>query len=714
MKNLLLIVCVAFISLQIHGQKKTISGTITDENGLPLPGVNIIVKGTSNGTQTNFDGLYTIQAIEGATISYSFIGYITAERKIKKNTNTISFAMQVDSESLEEVVVTALGIKRKATRRTMSYQRVRTEQLSQSSNPNIVQSLSGKVSGLQINTNNNGVNQSTRIVLRGNRSLSGINQALIVIDGNVVSAETLSKIKPEDIASTNVIKGAGGSALYGSQGSNGVIIVTTKGSNYKLPKEVKHHIIQPNTYDNNDIYEEIVENTFENVKTKPLSTFSIDVDKASYSNIRRMINNGQEIPANSVKIEEMVNYFDYDYPEPTGKHPFSINTEQIQTPWNTDTQLVRVGLQGKTYENDQLPASNLTFLIDVSGSMGNANKLPLLKSAYKLLVNQLRPQDYVSIVVYAGAAGVVLEPTSGIEKEKIIAALDKLQSGGSTAGGQGIELAYSLAEKNFKKNGNNRVILATDGDFNVGASSDKDMEKLIEDKRKTGVFLSVLGFGYGNYKDSKLETLADKGNGNHAYIDTMQEAQKVFGKEFGGTLFTIAKDVKIQVEFNPAVVQAYRLIGYENRLLADEDFIDDTKDAGELGSGHTVTALYEVIPVGVKSHYLKDISDLKYTKNENASSFSDELFTVKFRYKKPEGDKSIEMVHVHENKVENASVDMKFASAVALYGMQLRHSEYDNNSKLNDVLDLAKQGRGQDGNGYRSEFVRLVNAYNSL
>ncbi|WP_417199678.1 YfbK domain-containing protein [Bizionia sp.] len=714
MKNLLLIVCVAFISLQIHAQKKTISGTITDENGLPLPGVNIIVKGTSDGTQTNFDGLYTIQAIEGATISYSFIGYITAERKIKKNTNTISFAMQVDSESLEEVVVTALGIKRKATRRTMSYQRVRTEQLSQSSSPNIAQSLSGKVSGLQINTNNNGVNQSTRIVLRGNRSVTGNNQALIVIDGTIVSAETLSKMKPEDIASTNVIKGAGGSALYGSQGSNGVIIVTTKGSNYKLPKEVKHHIIQPNTYDNNDIYEEIVENTFENVKTKPLSTFSIDVDKASYSNIRRMINNGQEIPANSVKIEEMVNYFDYDYPQPTGKHPFSINTEQIQTPWNTDTQLVRVGLQGKTYENDQLPASNLTFLIDVSGSMGNANKLPLLKSAYKLLVNQLRPQDYVSIVVYAGAAGVVLEPTSGIEKEKIIAALDKLQSGGSTAGGRGIELAYSLAEKNFKKNGNNRVILATDGDFNVGASSDKDMEKLIEDKRKTGVFLSVLGFGYGNYKDSKLETLADKGNGNHAYIDTMQEAQKVFGKEFGGTLFTIAKDVKIQVEFNPAVVQAYRLIGYENRLLADEDFIDDTKDAGELGSGHTVTALYEVIPVGVKSHYLKDISDLKYTKNENASSFSDELFTVKFRYKKPDGDKSIEMVHVHENKVENASVDMKFASAVALYGMQLRHSEYDNNSKLNDVLDLAKQGRGQDGNGYRSEFVRLVNAYNSL
>mgnify|MGYP003109128903 FL=1 len=714
MKNLLQFVFVAFISLQLQAQERTISGTISDENGLSLPGVNIIVKGTSSRTQTNFDGFYTLKATEGDVLSYSFIGYITTQKKVKKNTTNISFAMQVDSEVLEEVVITALGIKRKRDEITTSYQKVETEQLTQLANPAVAHSLSGKVSGLQINSNSNGVNQGTKIVLRGNRSVSGSKQALIVIDGVISTSETLNRIKSKKIGSVDVIKGSGGTALYGSQGVNGVIIVATKGSNYKLPNEVKHHITNPISYANNDVYEEIVENAFENVKTKPLSTFSIDVDKASYSNIRRMINNGQEIPASSVKIEEMVNYFDYEYPQPTDKHPFSINTEQVQTPWNRDTQLVRIGLQGKTYENEALPASNLTFLIDVSGSMGQANKLPLLKSAYKLLINQLRPQDYVSIVVYAGAAGVVLEPTSGVEKEKIIAALNKLNSGGSTAGGQGIELAYSLAEKNFKKNGNNRVILATDGDFNVGASSDKDMEKLIEDKRKTGVLLSVLGFGYGNYKDSKLETLADKGNGNHAYIDTMQEAQKVFGKEFGGTLFTIAKDVKIQVEFNPAVVQAYRLIGYENRLLADEDFIDDTKDAGELGSGHTVTALYEVIPVGVKSNYLKDISNLKYTKNESTSNFSDELFTVKFRYKKPDGVKSIEMIHVHENNIHQASIDMKFASAVALFGMHLRNSEYDNKAKLSDVLDLAKQGRGSDLNGYRSEFVRLVNAYKSL
>jgi len=354
------------------------------------------------------------------------------------------------------------------------------------------------------------------------------------------------------------------------------------------------------------------------------------------------------------------------------------------------------------------------FLIDVSGSMGASNKLPLLKSAFKLLVNQLRAKDKVSIVVYAGAAGVVLKPTSGDQKETILAALDQLDSGGSTAGGAGIELAYKLAQSHYKKNGNNRVILATDGDFNVGASTNDAMETLIEKKRKSGVFLSVLGFGYGNYKDSKLEILADKGNGNHAYIDNMQEAQKVFGQEFGGTLYTIAKDVKIQVEFNPNKVQAYRLIGYENRLLADEDFVDDTKDAGELGSGHTVTALYEIIPHGVPSDYLKNVPDLKYTVAENKSDYNDELFTVKFRYKKPNENKSIEMVHVQANALDNISTDMQFASAVALFGMQLRNSKYDNDATIDQVLALAEKGRGKDRNGYRAEFIRLVKSYELL
>ncbi|MCL4152467.1 UNVERIFIED_CONTAM: hypothetical protein GTU68_005875 [Idotea baltica] len=405
----------------------------------------------------------------------------------------------------------------------------------------------------------------------------------------------------------------------------------------------------------------------------------------------------------------MINYFDYQYPQPKDEHPFSINTEVAKTPWNKTTKLVRIGLQGKTFEQEDLPASNLTFLIDVSGSMGSQNKLPLLKSAFKLLVNQLRKEDKVAIVVYAGAAGVVLKPTSGNEKETILNALNNLQSGGSTAGGKGIKLAYKLAEKNFKKNGNNRVILATDGDFNVGASSNEKMEKLIVEKRKSGVFLSVLGFGYGNYKDAKLEILADKGNGNHAYIDTMQEAQKVFGQEFGGTLHTIAKDVKIQVEFNPNKVKGYRLIGYENRMLNDEDFIDDTIDAGELGAGHTVTALYEVILVGTENEFLKEVPELKYTlKNTNLSTNTNELFTVKFRYKKPSEDKSIEMIHVQNNEITMASEDMKFATAVALFGMKLRKSQYLKEVKNSTIIDLAKNGRGEDVNGYRAEFIRLV------
>ena len=644
-------------------------------------------------------------------LRFFYLGYITESWTIE-DSNVVSFSMKPDNTALNEVVVTALGAKRKKDKITSAYQEVKTEQLVRANNPNVVQGLAGKVTGVQISQNSNGVGSGDkRIVLRGNRSLTSSKPALVVIDGKIASTAVLNKMNPKKVKTVNVIKGSQGTALYGSQGSNGVIIVNTKKGNYKAPKvkETTQQIVQqiPERMDN-ESYTKIHENKFKNAALEPLSTFSIDVDKASYSNVRRLINNGQFIPADAVKIEEMVNYFDYNYPQPKGDDPFSINTEVAKTPWNKDTKLVKVGLQGKTYENEALPASNLTFLIDVSGSMGSANKLPLLKSAFKLLVNQLRAKDRVSIVVYAGAAGVVLEPTSGNNKDKIIKALDNLRSGGSTAGGQGIELAYKLAQQHFKKDGNNRVILATDGDFNVGASSNSDMEKLIVDKRKTGVFLSVLGFGYGNYKDSKLEILADKGNGNHAYIDTMQEAKLIFGKEFGGTLFTIAKDVKIQVEFNPAKVQAYRLIGYENRLLANEDFVNDAIDAGELGSGHTVTALYEVVPVGSKSDYIKKFTDLKYTQIKTTEAYADELLTVKFRYKKPDGDKSIELVHVTKNEVAEPSEDLKFAASVALFGMQLRASQFHNNSKIEDVIALAEAGRGDDREGYRAEFIRLI------
>ena len=463
-------------------------------------------------------------------------------------------------------------------------------------------------------------------------------------------------------------------------------------------------------------YGAIVENPFTSPKSEPLSTFSIDVDNASYTNVRRFINQGQTVPKDAVRVEEMVNFFKYSYEKPTGNHPFAIATEYGDCPWNEKHKLVKIGLQGKEIPNDKLPNSNFVFLIDVSGSMNSQNKLPLLKESMKVLVNQLRKNDKVAIVVYAGAAGMVLPPTSGDEKETIIKALDKLSAGGSTAGGAGIELAYKMAIENFIKGGNNRVILATDGDFNVGASSNKDMETLIEEKRKSGVFLTCLGYGMGNYKDSKMEILANKGNGNYAYIDNIQEANRFLGKEFKGSMFAIAKDVKIQIEFNPKHVQSYRLIGYENRKLRPEDFKNDAIDAGELGSGHTVTALYEIIPTGVESSFNQDIADLKYSEIKIApKDYSDELATIKFRYKKPDDEKSIEMVETIKNNVislAKTSEDFKFSAAVAWFGLKLRDSKLVTNKTSKDIKALALQGKSKDEDGYRSEFIRLVEAVN--
>lgn len=463
---------------------------------------------------------------------------------------------------------------------------------------------------------------------------------------------------------------------------------------------------------NTEEYDGINENIFHGALQNPLSTFSIDVDAASYSNIRRFINNGQRPPKDAVRIEEMINYFQYDYQQPKGSDPFSIYTEISSAPWNENHHLVHIGLQGKKIPTENLPASNLVFLIDVSGSMSSANKLPLLKASFKLLVNQLRAQDRVAIVVYAGAAGLVLPSTSGACKEQIIEALDNLQAGGSTAGGAGIELAYKVAKENFKEGGNNRVIIATDGDFNVGASSNASMERLIEEKRGDGIFLTALGYGMGNYKDSKMEILADKGNGNYAYIDNILEAQKVLVNEFGGTLFTIAKDVKLQVEFNPAKVQAYRLIGYENRVLRNEDFNNDKKDAGDLGSGHTVTALYEVIPVGVESDFYK-IDKLKYQNlsNNAFASSSQELLTVKFRYKNPREDKSKLIIHTLKDEMiqlERTSDNFRWSAAVAGFGMILRESDFVKGFTVEEVLNLAQNARGTDKEGYRHEFINLV------
>ncbi len=462
---------------------------------------------------------------------------------------------------------------------------------------------------------------------------------------------------------------------------------------------------------NTEGYAHNPENDFKNVKSTPLSTFSIDVDAASYSNMRRFINNGQNPPIDAVRTEEMINYFSYNYPQPKGEDPFSITTEMSDCPWNKKHKLIHVGIQGEKIDTDELPSSNLVFLLDVSGSMSSSNKLPLLKKSFGLLVNNLTEKDRVAIVVYAGAAGLVLPATPGNQREKIMNALNNLNAGGSTAGGAGIKLAYKIALENFIKEGNNRVILATDGDFNIGASSDGEMTRLIEKKRESGVFLTCLGFGMGNYKDSKMETLADQGNGNYAYIDNILEAKKVLVTEMGGTMHTIAKDVKIQVEFNPNKIASYKLIGYENRLLNDEDFNDDTKDAGELGSGHTVTALYEVAMKGSKDG-VPSVDPLRYQENEMISnSGSNEILTVKFRYKKPQSKTSKLIVRHLKDKstqLSKSSENFRFSAAVAEFGLLLRNSKHKSKASYQQVIELAKNSKGKDENGYRAEFIRLV------
>ena len=648
MKKLLILLAPLFISLVAFTPilDFTVSGIITDDKGKAIPFATVMEKGTKNGTNTDAKGKFTLKvSSEKAIIVISSVGFDAREIKLNGLTN-VSVALVASSSDLSEVVVTAVGIKK--SRRETSYSVTKplsNTQLFGSTAPSngFIQSLNGKVSGVQI-TNSN---KNYRDVLTNGR--------------NRIADTTDSEFNTED-------------------------------------------------------YDAIIENRFLNVDDNPLSTFSIDVDAASYSNIRRYIQANQLPPAGAVRIEEMINYFKYDYEGPKNEHPFEVHTEMSECPWNKDHRLVLVGLQGRKIPVETLPASNIVFLIDVSGSMETENKLPLVKSSMKLLVDQLREQDKVSMVVYAGNAGLVLKPTSGAEKIRIKDAIDKLEAGGSTAGGQGIKLAYKTAKENFFEGGNNRVILCTDGDFNVGVSSDDELERMIEQERKSGVFLTVLGYGMGNYKDNKMQKLADKGNGNHAYIDGISEAKKVLVNEFGGTLFTIAKDVKLQIEFNPQKVQGYRLIGYENRMLAKEDFNDDKKDAGELGSGHTVTALYEVIPVGVKSSFLEKIDKLRYQKDKSSitvTAKNGEIMNIKLRYKKPDGDVSSLIEHpVMDNdiKLENTSDNFRFAAAVAEFGLLLRNSSFKSDASFTQAIGLAKKAKGEDKEGYRKEFIKLVSS----
>ena len=581
-----------------------ITGKVSDDQGNPLAGVRISVKGSPAGTNSDLKGHYSITVgIQDKVLVFSCPGYVTVERKISGR-QIINVTMKPEINIMHEMAVT--------------------------------ESMSKK--------------------------------------------DMLSGAAPVVTGVANRTKG----------------FYTRYNPNF-----------------NTEGYAPVNENGYRNARTNPLSTFSIDVDNASYSNIRRFINNGSLPPADAVRIEEMINYFRYDYPEPEGEHPFSVYSEVAVCPWNTKHRLLQIGLRGRSIDKSSLPPSNLVFLIDVSGSMNSPNKLPLLKSAFGLLVNELRPQDRVAIVVYAGAAGLVLESTPGDRKEAIMNAIDNLEAGGSTAGGAGLRLAYKEAEKNFTKGGNNRIILATDGDFNVGESSNGSMERLVEEKRELGVFITVLGFGMGNYKDDKMEIIADKGNGNYSYIDNLQEARRVLVREFGGTLFTLAKDVKFQLEFNPAKVDAYRLIGYENRLLNDEDFNDDTKDAGEMGSGHMVTALYEIIQEG-SDEDIPSVDPLKYqesTKTE-PGKYSDELLTIKVRYKKPDGRTSMlleQAVTDYSAEIDDASDNLRFAAAVAEFGMILRDSEFKGRATLESAAILASSAKGKDEEGYRSEMIRLIN-----
>ena len=515
----------------------------------------------------------------------------------------------------------------------------------------------------------------------------------VELESIVITAFKIPMIAADKTTSDQTIKNSSRSHLRAKLG------IHNKNTNKKIKSTNEVRPIY-------ESYAKQTENDFKDVDHHPLSTFSLDVDRASYTNVKRFIENGQQPPEDAVRIEEMVNYFDYLYKEPTDDKPFETYTEIGPCPWNKDHELLLIGTKTKSIIAKNLPQANLVFLIDVSGSMGTPNKLPLVKESLNLLVDQMREQDLISIVVYAGSSGLALPPTSG-----------KLESGGSTAGGAGIELAYKTAIENFKTNGNNRVILATDGDFNVGISNENDLERLIEDKRKSGVFLTCLGFGMGNYKDSKLEILADKGNGQYAYINDIKEAKKLFIHEFGGTLYTVAKDVKTQIEFNPKFVASYRLIGYENRLLNDEDFKDDSKDAGEIGAGHCVTILYEIINSKNKIPEERKIDPLKYQSSNSSNSFDNEYALIKYRYKKPNENKSLELVKpiiYDQSKTSSITDNMLLSSSVAMFGMILNHSKHLKHGSIKSVISLANQIKMNDEYNYIEEYKTLLQAYQSI
>jgi len=629
---------------------RTVSGRITDSQGQPLPGVTVLLKGSALGTSTDVAGRYALPGVpaQRATLVFSALGYVRRELPTPAPGQPLNVVLQADPKALDEVVVTdPLAKAKQRPQADDSPSKVAIE-------PAAPTGLPGRAAGVRVGKAERKVGPPGRPA-PPRQTYVQFTPPTISYDREVLPA------KPE--------VGAG------------------------------------------DTYASVQENAFRAVAKEPLSTFSLDVDNASYSNVRRFLNEGQLPPRDAVRVEEMLNYFHYQLPAPlaTSPDPVRISAELSECPWAPGHQLARIGIQARKIETAKLPPANLVFLVDVSGSMMGGDRLPLVQAGLKLLVQQLRPQDHVALVAYAGAAGLVLPPTPGSQPQVILDAIDRLEAGGSTAGGAGLRLAYSVAGQFFKKEGNNRVILATDGDFNVGESSDQAMEQLIVQQRETGVFLTVLGCGRGNLRDSRMELLADKGNGNYAYLDNLDEARRTLVAQFGGTLFTVAKDVKLQIEFNPARVADYRLIGYENRLLANEDFNNDRKDAGELGAGHTVMALYELVPVGTAQPL---IDPLKYQLPQaKAGSTAAEVLTVKLRYKEPQGSTSKLLAQPLAGAavaIAQATADQQFAAAVAEFGLLLRQSEQRGTATYATAAQLAQAGRGPDADGYRAELVRLV------
>ncbi|WP_420129922.1 YfbK domain-containing protein [Longimicrobium sp.] len=647
----------------------TVTGRVTNAQGQPEAAVLVRIESLNAGASTAADGMYRL-VIPGARIRAGQSVQMTASRQglapVSRSitlspgaTLTQDFVMTAQMIFLEDVVVTGTAQTTEVSKVPFAVAHVNAAEVPVSSTT-AAGAIQGKVAGVTIVNGTGQPGTAPSILLRGRRSINA--------EGNT--------------------------APNASPGT------------------------QPGGFDTEE-YSLIQENPFLAVAGNPLSTFGIDVDPASYSNVRRFIRDGRAPPRDAVRIEEMVNYFDYAYPDPRGRHPFAVVTEVGVAPWNPRHRLVHVGIQGRRMPRTDLPASNLVFLVDVSGSMQSPDKLPLVKASLRLLVEELSARDRVAIVVYAGAAGLVLDATPGDRRETILDAIERLEAGGSTAGAAGIRLAYEVARRNHVAGGNNRVILTTDGDFNVGTSSESELVQLIEEKRAQGTFLTVLGYGTGNLADARMEQMADHGNGNYAYIDGLMEARKVLVQEMGGTLFTIAKDVKLQVEFNPAQVRAYRLIGYENRLLRAEDFNDDRKDAGELGAGHSVTALYEVVPVDADSDVqVGNVDPLRYQSpaTEPVVAFAGEMMNVNIRYKQPDGEQSVLLSHPVRapRRLDRPSDDFRFAAAVAEFGMLLRDSEHRGRASLEDVLSLASGALGSDPSEHRAGFVRMVQDFARL